>query len=252
MGYRAILNVLKAIAIFSLPLHLLNWSFSQNVVEKHFNSMVSLNISTKSPVNGAIKRETATGFIVCDDGHILTTAHIIPTHENDEYIDLSITGSIGRSEGYQNKISSSIRVDPHSDLMLLRFKGLPPSGIKPVEFADPDEVDIGADLYSLGYPFNEDLTPKFGQLANKTSEEGWATSLGFDPGDSGGPVFNDNDYVVAVARAGQGSLRYSIPIGHANNLLEYVSCDSSPPISTEPEVPESEIKAVIKLLWTGK
>ena len=234
MGCKAILNLLKAIAIFSLPLHLLNWSFSQNVVEKHFNSMVFLNISTESPVNGVIKRETATGFIVCDGGHILTNAHIIPTHEDGAYTDLSITGSVGRRDGHKNKISSSIRMDEHSDLMLLKFKGFPPSGIKVVRFANPEEVDVGADLYSLGYPFEEDIIAKFGKLNSTTVEGGWATSLGFDNGDSGGPVFNDNDHVVAVARAGQGNLKYAIPINDAANLLEH-ACGLEYEVITTPE-----------------
>ena len=231
ISYRLILSVLKAMAIFAWSLYLLNWSFSQNVVEKHFDSMVFLNISTASQESDAIKQKTATGFIVCDDGYILTNAHIIPTHEKGEYRNLSITGSVGSRGDYPYNINDPVRVDEYSDLMLLKFAGYPPSDIKAVKLAIPSEIDVGDDLYSLGYPFDEDLTVKFGKLNSKVSQQGWITDLGFDDGDSGGPVFNSDDHVVGVAKVSksvQGDLRFVIPINKAKSIIGN-ECDPHDP-----------------------
>lgn len=217
-------------------------SFSQDVVQENRNSLVFLKVESTMPKTGAVESSTATGFVVCEEGYVLTNLHIIPKDEQGNYEKESFKGSIGGRFEFAREMEY-IAADPEIDLMLLKFKGQPPEGIKSVTFGDANSLQVEDSLHSLGFPLNEDLIFKKGILSSKSGPRGeWITDVPLNFGDSGAPVFNDQDQVVAAVRGGipeaQG-INYVLPINRAKSLLEITSCGFTTEVITQP-IPISE------------
>ena len=62
--------------------------------------------------------------------------------------------------------------------------------------------ELGEDVYTLGYPRNDDITYNKGYLSGKTGHNGDSSSMQIslfaNPGNSGGPVFNKNGEVIGI------------------------------------------------------
>ena len=66
-----------------------------------------------------------------------------------------------------------------------------------------DEAPPGTSLYLLGFPLDQDLSISRGIISNQTSANNrWQTDTVMNPGDSGGPAFNENGALVGLAVAG--------------------------------------------------
>ena len=197
--------------------------FSQNALEQHRNSMIFLIVESTDPHTGAISELEATGFVVCHDGHVLTSNHIIPNGEEETFIK----GSIGSRFEPKRKLEV-IKQEEGLDLLLLKFKGAPPNNITSVVFGDVSYSQAGDSLYSVGFSFGQELTYKEGVVSNKDGPRGnWLTDMPLNQGDSGSPVFDEVGEVVAVVRggiAGAEGIKHIVPINYAKGLLDKVTC----------------------------
>ena len=224
--------------------------FSQgNILQENKNKMIFLKIESVMPETGEVKSNTATGFVICE-GYVLTNYHVIPKDNQGRYTQEDIKGSIGSRYEFAREMEF-ILSEPEIDLMLLKFKGIPPlDDLVEVQFGDPNTITIGDTLYSFGYPLGEDLTYKKGTLSSKDGDQGeWITDTPLNYGDSGAPIFNTNNEVVAIVRGGipeaQG-INYLIPINRATRLLDQTSCRfnvNSDPIG-DPDKPAASTESV--------
>jgi hypothetical protein len=183
-----------------------------------------------------------TGFIIPGQGYILTASHVIFEQDPDSVVET--TASI-RSRFNQSYRVELVKRDLDVDGALLL---LPEVGVqwKPVSLGASSGVPNDAQLYALGFPGSSDLSPALGILSNHFGPGGtWQTTLQIDKGDSGGPVFDMNGKVVAVAMAGQDESRaitYARPIQHLLGLFQLaVSALRAP---TEPVVASATITQV--------
>ena len=209
-----------------------------DVVERHRLSVVFIQVKGTNPDSGGTLEGSATGFVACNtDGiYVLTNHHIILGENRKAYRgNPSIEGSIGSR--YKTKFPMTIiSEDKTADLLLLKFElgsGQFSEKVFLVKFASSQSVESGSSLYSLGYPVDSDLFFRSGTLSNKTYVgDFWVADLLLSYGDSGEPVFNDLDQVVAVAKGvligkDEHSERISvlIPIYRAHNLLDITPCN---------------------------
>ena len=159
---------------------------------RHTNSIVFLEI--ESTVYGTTKREVATGFITCDDGHVLTS---IPIAEGSK-LGL-IKGSIGSRQTDKWDLDV-IDKNEGLGLFLFKFKDPPSSNFDPVKFGNAAELKTHDALYLLGFPLKEALIPEKGSFSSRNGAGGrWLADVGIDDGANGAPILNKNGEVVAVA-----------------------------------------------------
>ena len=174
---------------------------------------------------GSVKpvRSSGSGFVVSNDGYILTNHHVV-----DGAKEIQVLFS-DRSE-YQARI---IGTDRRSDLALLKIDA---KGLKPLKFADSEQLRVGEWVLAIGSPFGLDysvtagIVSAIGRSIPNRQRENYVpfiqTDVAINPGNSGGPLFNLDGEVVGInsqifSRSGGSiGLSFSIPSSMALNVVE--------------------------------
>jgi len=150
-----------------------------------------------------VTRSTGTGFLVCGSGVIATNLHVVKGART-----LSVTFPDG-PRTYQAEV---LRTDEKNDVALLKLKprpGEPPPPTARFDYARFDRAALGQSVRTIGYPMIDDLgsSPKFA-TGNITSLQGRAEQTGtffvsipIQPGNSGGPVFDETGALVGIVVA---------------------------------------------------
>jgi serine protease Do len=135
----------------------------------------------------------ASGFIINEDGYIITNYHVIKDQS-----DFKIKFFNG--EEHEAKI---IGFDAETDIAVLKIdvkKKLPY-----LEFADPKSVKVGHYTISIGAPFGLEHTVTSGIVSFKGRSAGMnlyenyiQTDAAINPGNSGGPLLNLDGKVIGV------------------------------------------------------
>ena len=148
-----------------------------------------------------------TGFVVSNQGHILTCAHVLV---GDRFQVISEHGD-RRSVEILGK-------DETCDLAILYADAL---SEPPLTFADPATIAEGQTVYALGHPLGLDFTLSRGIISNRQRVRSGVsllqTDVSLNPGNSGGPLVNEQGEVIGVANqileGGQG-LGFGIALQH--------------------------------------
>lgn len=148
-----------------------------------------------------------TGFVVSEQGHILTCAHVLV---GDRFQVISEHGD-RRSVEILGK-------DETCDLAILYADAL---SEPPLTFADPATIAEGQTVYALGHPLGLDFTLSRGIISNRRRVRSGVsllqTDVSLNPGNSGGPLVNEQGEVIGVANqileGGQG-LGFGIALQH--------------------------------------
>jgi len=164
------------------------------------------------------QRSLGSGFIISNDGYILTNNHMV---ENTDKILVKISDG----KEYEAKI---IGADAKTDIALIKIK--PDNGLPTVTLGDSDVVRVGEWVIAIGNPFGLEQTVTAGIVSAKGRVIGAGaydnfiqTDASINPGNSGGPLFNMQGKVIAINTAivaqGQG-IGFAIPINMAKSILE--------------------------------
>ncbi|MFZ0930078.1 MAG: DegQ family serine endoprotease [Syntrophobacteraceae bacterium] len=159
------------------------------------------------------------GFIISDDGLILTNNHVV--EKADEIKIKTLDG-----KEYDAKV---VGRDPKTDIALIQIKAkekLP----KPAKLGDSEVIRVGDWVIAVGNPFGLGNTVTAGIISAKGRVIGAGqyddflqTDAAINPGNSGGPLFNMNGEVVgintAIVAQGQG-IGFATPINMAKDILD--------------------------------
>src|SRR5689334_9737400 len=174
---------------------------------------------------------TGSGFVVSNDGYIVTNAHVI------EGANGQIKAKIGDGKTLDAKL---VGEDASTDLALLKVSA---SGLKPLQLADSSTVEVGDDAYAIGNPFGLDRTLTVGVVSalqrEISSPNGFSiddviqTDAAINPGNSGGPLFNAAGHVIGVnsqiestgssssgGQAGNVGIGFAIPSNTVKSVVE--------------------------------
>ena len=181
--------------------------------------------SPREPDEPHFEQSGGSGFLISDDGYILTNYHVV---EDATRIRINLTDD--RRE-YDAKV---IGADPSTDLALIKIdvdKRLPY-----LELGDSEEIRVGDWVLAVGNPLNYDHTVTVGVISAKGRRLG-ATLAGRDFnlddfiqtdaainfGNSGGPLVNIYGRVIgvntAISSVGQG-IGFAVPINIAKGILD--------------------------------
>ncbi|WP_406092875.1 S1C family serine protease [Streptomyces sp. NBC_01013] len=199
-------------------------------------SVVTLHVS------GTTESGTGTGFVLDDQGHILTNNHVVAPAGSSGEITVTFSGGetasaeiIGKDSGY--------------DLAVVKVRGV--SGLKPLPLGNSDNVQVGDPVVAIGAPFDLSNTVTSGIISAKDrpitagGEKGDGSDISYvdalqtdapiNPGNSGGPLVDTDAHVIGInsairaadsgsttegGQAGSIGLGFAIPINQGKRVAE--------------------------------
>jgi serine protease Do len=160
------------------------------------------------------------GFIISQDGYILTNAHVVETADE-------ITVKLTDKREFKAKV---IGADRRTDIALIKIEA---ASLPAVRFGDPGKLRVGEWVLAIGSPFGFENTVTAGIVSAKgrsLPQENYVpfiqTDVAVNPGNSGGPLFNLRGEVVGVnsqiysRTGGFMGLSFAIPIDVANDIAQ--------------------------------
>ena len=167
------------------------------------NSVVSINCSATTNYFGQTVQNASSGsgFILTEDGYIVTNNHVISGAN-------SIKVTLYSGETYDARV---IGYDKDYDIGIIKVDV---TGLQPVVVGDSEKLNVGDRVVAIGNPLGE-LT--FSQTGGQVSSVNRAinvdgtpfnmiqTDTSVNPGNSGGPLFNNYGEVIGIVTA-----KYSI------------------------------------------
>ncbi|MGQ0750299.1 MAG: Do family serine endopeptidase [Betaproteobacteria bacterium] len=165
-------------------------------------------------------RGVGSGFIVSQDGYILTNAHVV-----DGAAEVTVT--LNDKRELKAKV---VGVDPMTDVAVVKVDA---TGLPVVKIGDPSETRVGEWVAAIGSPFGMDHTVTAGIVSAKSRNlpsESLVpfiqTDVAVNPGNSGGPLFNMAGEVIGVnsqiysTTGGYMGMSFAIPIDVAMNVKD--------------------------------
>jgi serine protease Do len=157
-------------------------------------------------------RGNGSGFIVSNDGYILTNAHVV------QGVD-EVTVKLTDKRKFTAKV---IGYDTRSDVAVIKINA---TNLPAVTIGNPDKLRVGEAVIAIGSPFGFENSVTSGIVSGKgrsLPSENYVpfiqTDVAVNPGNSGGPLFNLRGEVVGVnsqiysRSGGYQGVSFAIPI----------------------------------------
>ncbi len=174
----------------------------------------------QTPEGGAEKRSLGSGFIVSEDGYILTNFHVVDGADE----------VVVRMNDRREFIAEVIGKDKRSDIALIKIDA---NNLPAVKIGDSKDLKVGEWVLAIGSPFGFDHTVTAGIVSAKgrnLPSENYVpfiqTDVAINPGNSGGPLFNLDGEVVGInsqiysRSGGFMGLSFAIPIEMAMDVAD--------------------------------
>ncbi|MCU4405949.1 Do family serine endopeptidase [Acinetobacter junii] len=168
------------------------------------------------------QEKTAYGsaFFISKDGYLVTNHHVI---ENASRISITLND---RRELDATLVGS----DERTDVAVLKVNG---NNFPELKIGDVNRLKVGEPVLAIGSPFGFDYSASAGIVSAKSRNMSGETSVPFiqtdaalNPGNSGGPLFNQQGEVIGVnsrifsGTGGYMGLSFSIPIDVAMDIVQ--------------------------------
>jgi serine protease Do len=164
------------------------------------------------PMQEVPERGAGSGFIVSEDGYILTNAHVVEGADE-------VTVKLIDKRKFTAKV---VGMDASTDVAVIRISA---SNLPVVRLGDPNKLRVGEAVVAIGSPFGFENSVTAGIVSAKgrsLPEENYVpfiqTDVPINPGNSGGPLFNMRGEVVAMnsqiysKNGGYQGVSFAIPI----------------------------------------
>jgi serine protease Do len=164
-----------------------------------------------------VPRGVGSGFIISDDGYILTNNHVV-TDAHDIYVTLE------SGKEYKAKV---IGTDARSDIALIKIEA---KGLATLPIGSSKNLKKGQWVLAIGSPFGLESTVTSGIVSAVNRDTGdylpfIQTDVAVNPGNSGGPLIDLSGHVVGVnsqiisQSGGYMGISLAIPIDEAMRVV---------------------------------
>ena len=201
------------------------------VYAANVNSTVGITTSITTNFWGyqSTSAASGSGFIISNDGYILTNYHVIEDSS-------SVTVTLYNGETYNSTI---VGYDESNDIAVLKIEA---DNLTPVVLGDSDNLNVGDPVVAIGNPLGEltfsltagaisardrEITLSSGVTMNLMQ-----TDCAINSGNSGGALFNMYGEVIGVTNAKYSSssstqasidnIGFAIPINHIRSIVESI------------------------------
>ena len=178
------------------------------------------------------------GFVISDDGEILTNAHVVTDASSTGVSDepLNEAREVYVQFADRNQVEAEIiGFDPFADVALLRVD---PDGLElhPLPLGSENDVEVGEGVAAIGSPFGQQQSLSVGvvsasdrpidSLTKFQIEGAIQTDASINPGNSGGPLLDAAGEVVGInqqiqtSSGGNEGVGFAVPIDLAERSVE--------------------------------
>ena len=201
------------------------------VYAANVNSTVGITTSVTTNFWGyqSTSAASGSGFIISDNGYILTNFHVI-----EDFSSISV--SMYNGDSYDADL---IGYDESNDIAVLKIEA---EGLAPVILGDSNNLNVGDSVVAIGNPLGElTFTLTSGAISAKDREVTFSnnttmnllqTDCAINSGNSGGALFNLYGEVIGVTNAKYGTsssssasidnIGFAIPINSIMNIVESI------------------------------
>jgi serine protease Do len=197
-------------------------TFNSPFDDEFFRRFFGPQFSPRSQPRSEKREGQGSGFIISEDGYILTNNHVVADVDK-------ITVVLKDGRKLDAKV---IGTDDKSEVALIKVdaKDLPM-----VELGDSDELEVGEWVIAVGNPFGLSETVTVGVVSAKGRQIGITdggyedfiqTDAAINPGNSGGPLLNVDGKVIGINTAiisqsgGYMGVGLAIPINMAKQIKD--------------------------------
>lgn len=179
---------------------------------------------------------SGTGFVISEDGYILTNYHVIEDAYNT---NSPITVMFSSESGYDTTeyTAEVIGFERNNDVAIIKIDA---TGLSAATLGSSSDLLVGDTVYAVGNPLGEltySMTPGIVSATDRviTTEEGrmnmFQISAAVNEGNSGGPVYNAYGQVVGIVTAKPNTsssgtstegIGFAIPIDDAVRIADEV------------------------------
>jgi serine protease Do len=174
--------------------------------------------SPQQPQEEEVQRGVGSGFIISDDGYVLTNAHVV---EGADEVTVTLTD---RRE-FKAKV---LGADKRSDVALLKVAA---ANLPSLRIGDSGKIRVGEWVIAIGSPFNLENTVTAGIISAKARDTGEylpliQSDVAVNPGNSGGPLINMrgeaigiNSQIATLSGAYNG-ISFAVPIDEVMRVTD--------------------------------
>lgn len=205
--YQILLLLLSLLLIYQCA-YVAGASETKKIVEKCGKAVVEIfflgtNVNVKNGDSCDV-RGRGSGFIISQDGYVLTALHVIGDGKIDSVDSHGIMLALRKIKVITHN-GDTLQVDlpkPYPpnlgpDIGILKISN--PVNLSYLQIAEVDSLELGEDVIVLGYP-EPQLTVTQGIINTfAPTEETFRVSAMSSPGSSGSPVLNSNGKVIGIA-----------------------------------------------------
>lgn len=211
---------------------------------------------------------SGTGFVISPFGYIVTAYHVIAGDDSVETVPggrVRVTVDVSRLEvvfqeipagsATSSFVATVLATEPELDLAILSISA---ASLPYLALGDSDALAVGQPVRALGYPFGRaidtlldtgtaDAAPRISTSAGRLSSmrDGSVgsgrvrylqTDAVLNPGNSGGPLVDDDGYVIGVVQmevnqsGRETRLGFGVGINHVATLAEAIGLDQFLPV----------------------
>jgi S1-C subfamily serine protease len=184
------------------------------------------------------------GFVVSDEGEIVTNAHVVTDAQASGGGDISAADEVYVEFPDRNQVPAEIvGFDPFADVALLQVDtdGLE---LHPLELGSSSEIHVGQPVAAIGSPFGEENSLSVGvisqagrsveSLTDFQIDDAIQTDAAINPGNSGGPLLDAEGRVLGInqqirtASGADEGVGFAVPVDLIERSVEQLREDGDP------------------------
>jgi serine protease Do len=179
----------------------------------------SATLGSNAAITTGTNRATGSGFIIDPSGYIATNKHVV---------DGAISVFVVTAEGVRYA-ARVVGMPDKADMALLRIDA--GHDLPFVQFGDSDKMLVGDKVFAIGSPFGFDSTVTSGiisalhrDIMESPFDDYLQTDAAINHGNSGGPLFNEEGFVIGMTSVifspdpGSSGVGFALP----SNSLRFV------------------------------
>ncbi len=213
----------------------------QQIYEEHAGSVVEITATFPGSYD-MFGQQTGggqalgTGFVVSEDGYILTNAHVV-SQSGQGVSTVTVTFKGEGAQGAQVE-GVVLGADESTDVALIKVDPSQTPALVPIPLGDSSKVTVGEAVVAIGNPLGLDFSLSSGVVSatdrqlqspnGATISGGIQTDAAINSGNSGGPLINASGQVIGIneqiASQGGGNegIGFAVPINTAVQVMEQI------------------------------